>query len=103
MGWQRVSEHLFCFQDTCNVYAIVDNGECVLIDFGSGAVLDSLGEIGVRKAAAILHTHHHRDQCQGDLRAVAAGIPIWVPEHERHLFEHAELRLCPSYRCQSHP
>jgi glyoxylase-like metal-dependent hydrolase (beta-lactamase superfamily II) len=62
-----------------------------LVDFGSGAVLDHLGEIGVRRVQAILHTHHHRDQCQGDRRAVSEGIPIWVPEHERRLFEHAEL------------
>jgi len=54
-------------------------------------VLDHLGDIGVGQVRAILHTHHHRDQCQGDLRAADQGIPIWVPEHERRLFEHAEL------------
>ncbi len=89
--WQRLSAHLYRFDDTCNVYALVDNGEAVLIDFGSGAVLDHLGEIGAGKVAAILHTHHHRDQCQGDPRAAAENIPIWVPEHERRLFEHAEM------------
>jgi len=89
--WERLSEHLFRFEDTCNVYALIENGEAVLIDFGSGAVLDHLGEIGVNRVCAILHTHHHRDQCQGDLRAAADGIPIYVPEHERRLFEQAEL------------
>jgi glyoxylase-like metal-dependent hydrolase (beta-lactamase superfamily II) len=89
--WQRLTDHLYCFEDICNVYAVIDDGVAVLIDFGSGAVLDHLGDIGVREVKAILHTHHHRDQCQGDLRAVAAGIPIYVPAHERHLFEHAEL------------
>lgn len=90
-AWQRLSEHLYLFADTCNVYVLVHDGEAVLIDFGSGDVLDHLGEIGVGRVAAILHTHHHRDQCQGDQRAVRAGIPIYVPEHERRLFEHAEL------------
>lgn len=89
--WQQLSEHLYLFGDTCNVYAIVHEGEAVLIDLGSGAVLDHLGEIGAGCVAAILHTHHHRDQCQGDHRAAAAGIPIWVPENERRLFEQAEL------------
>ncbi len=89
--WQQLSEHLYLFGDTCNVYALVHEGEAVLIDLGSGAVLDHLGEIGAGRAAAILHTHHHRDQCQGDHRAAAAGIPIWVPENERRLFEQAEL------------
>ena len=89
--WQRLSEHLYRFDDTCAVYAVVDDGEAVLVDFGSGVALDHLSEIGVNKVRAILHTHHHRDQCQGDLRAVAEGIPIWVPEHERQLFAHAEL------------
>ena len=89
--WERVSEHLFRFEDTCNVYAVVDGAEAVLVDFGSGAVLDHLGDIGVGRVRAILHTHHHRDQCQGDLRAAADGIPIFVPEHERRLFEQAEL------------
>ncbi len=91
LSWQRLSDHLYFFEDTCNVYALLHEGEAVLIDFGSGAALDPLGEIGAGRVAAILHTHHHRDQCQGDHRAVAEGIPIWVPEHERRLFEHAEL------------
>jgi len=90
-SWLRISEHLYRFGDTCAVYAVIANGEAVLIDMGSGAVLDHLGEVGVGHVRAILHTHHHRDQCQGDHRAAAEGIPIWVPEHERRLFEHAEL------------
>jgi glyoxylase-like metal-dependent hydrolase (beta-lactamase superfamily II) len=89
--WQRLSDHLYRFEDTCNVYALISEGGAVLIDFGTGAVLDHLGEIRAGRAAAILHTHHHRDQCQGDHRASAEGIPIYVPEHERRLFEHAEL------------
>ena len=43
--------------------------------------------MGVRHVEAVVHTHHHRDQCGGDDRAVARGIPIWVPARERALFE----------------
>jgi glyoxylase-like metal-dependent hydrolase (beta-lactamase superfamily II) len=87
----KCSPHLFIFHDTCNVYILKKDKEAVLIDFGSGVVLDRLSEIGVERIDAILHTHHHRDQCQGDQKAVDLGIPIHVPEHERRLFDRAEL------------
>ena len=89
-GLTRVSPNLYLLRDTCNVYVLKNGDRAVLIDFGSGHVLKLLGQIGVTKVDAILHTHHHRDQCQGDARAVAEHIPIHVPAHERHLFEDAE-------------
>lgn len=91
--FERLSEHLYRYEDTCNVYVVVDPEDetrCTLIDFGNGDCLDRLGEIGVSRVDWILHTHHHRDQAQGDHRAVARGIPIAVPEHERHLFDDVE-------------
>lgn len=33
--WQALSEQLYYFQDTCNVYALVHHGEALLIDFCS--------------------------------------------------------------------
>ena len=81
----RLSESLYRFEDTCHVYAIRAGREAVLIDFGSGGVLDALAEIDVDRVAAILVTHHHRDQVQGLPRAVEAGIPIWVPATEQDL------------------
>jgi len=89
-GLNQISPNLYVLQDTCNVYVLKNGDRAVLIDFGSGHVLKLLGQIGVTKVDAILHTHHHRDQCQGDARAVAERIPIQVPQHERHLFEDAE-------------
>jgi glyoxylase-like metal-dependent hydrolase (beta-lactamase superfamily II) len=62
----------------------------LVVDFGSGHVLKMLGQIGVTAVDAILHTHHHRDQCQGDGLAAAEKIPIHVPEHEQYLFDDAE-------------
>ena len=93
MQFQRLSPHLYRFPDTCNVYVVLDPADptrCVLIDFGDGACLDRLGEIGVSRVDWILHTHHHRDQAQGDHRAVARGIPLAVPAHERRLFDDVE-------------
>lgn len=88
---KRISEHLYCFADTCNVYAVVDGEAALLIDAGSGSVIEHLEEMGVRKIDWVLHTHHHRDQCWGDAKLVAAGAKIAVPEHERYLFDQAEL------------
>ncbi|MBI4873434.1 MAG: MBL fold metallo-hydrolase [Acidobacteria bacterium] len=89
-GPRRLSDRLWVLEDTCNVYVVQDGTRCVLIDFGSGRILDHLSSLGVSQVDFILHTHHHRDQCQGDHRANARGIPIAVPAHEKHLFADAE-------------
>jgi glyoxylase-like metal-dependent hydrolase (beta-lactamase superfamily II) len=87
---RRISDNLYVLEDTCNVYLIRDGNRGVLIDFGSGAILNHLAELGVSRVDWILHTHFHRDQAQGDQLAVERRIPIAVPVHERHLFEDAE-------------
>ena len=65
-GLTQISPNLYVLRDTCNVYVLKDGDRAILIDFGSGHVLNLLGQIGVSKVEAVLHTHHHRDQCQGD-------------------------------------
>jgi len=87
---RKLSDNLYVFEDTCQVYVIRDGRNAVLIDFGSGKVLDHLKDLGIDKVDWVLHTHHHRDQCQGDAKAAARGIPIAVPAHEHHLFADAE-------------
>jgi len=74
------------YRDTCNVYVVKDGPDAVLVDFGDGGVLDELPSIGVERVAAILMTHHHRDQGQGLPKAEQRGIPIWVPHAEQDLF-----------------
>ena len=86
----RISPNLFALNDSCNVYLLKNGDRGLLIDFGSGRILQFLGEMGISKIDGILHTHHHRDQCQGDAEAVAQHIPIYVPAQERYLFEDAE-------------
>lgn len=87
---QQISEHLFLWEDTCNVYIVRAGDSAVLIDFGSGAILDHLGEIGVQRVTDVLITHHHRDQTQGLSRAVGAGSRIWVPHAEQDLIAQAD-------------
>jgi glyoxylase-like metal-dependent hydrolase (beta-lactamase superfamily II) len=81
-----IADQLFRFQDTCNVYVLCSGREALLIDFGSGDVLDHLSEIGAQRVTDVLMTHHHRDQAQGLPRAVEAGVRIWVPQAEQDLF-----------------
>ncbi len=87
---RKISENLFVLEDTCNVYLVRDGGHGVLVDFGSGMMLKHLPGLGIAQIDWILHTHFHRDQAQGDSLAVAEGIPIAVPAHERHFFQDAE-------------
>jgi len=82
----QLSDHLYCFTDTCHVYVLREGVEAVLVDFGAGDVLDALAGIGVQRATDVLMTHHHRDQGQGLNRAVAAGARVWVPHTEQDLF-----------------
>jgi glyoxylase-like metal-dependent hydrolase (beta-lactamase superfamily II) len=80
------------FRDTCNVYVLRSGRETILIDFGAGAVLDHLPELGVERVTDVLLTHHHRDQVQGLHRAEAEGIRIWVPPVERELVAEVDRR-----------
>ena len=87
---EKLSDHLFLLEDTCNVYLIRSGNRGLLIDFGSGHILNHLRDLQVTAIDWILHTHHHRDQAQGDLLAADRGISIAVPEQERQFFADAE-------------
>jgi glyoxylase-like metal-dependent hydrolase (beta-lactamase superfamily II) len=93
---KQLSDHLFCYADTCNVYIIRCGHAAVVIDFGSGAVLDVLPSLGIHRVSAILMTHHHRDQGQGLPLACEQGIRVYVPQTEQDLFaqmdEHWQAR-----------
>lgn len=84
----QIDAGIHLIADTCNVYALVEDGDAVLIDFGTGRVLekpDKLAELGIQRITDVLVTHHHRDQIQGLARAVEHGARIWVPPTERDL------------------
>jgi glyoxylase-like metal-dependent hydrolase (beta-lactamase superfamily II) len=80
------------FGDTCNVYVLRDGPDAVLVDFGSGSVLDHLDALGVARVTDVLVTHHHRDQVQGLARAAAAGARVWVPPYEEDLIAGVDRR-----------
>jgi glyoxylase-like metal-dependent hydrolase (beta-lactamase superfamily II) len=91
MSWERISESIALLRDTCNVYCVHRGNRAILIDAGSGAAAEALGELGVEKVDWVLHTHHHRDQCWGTPRLRKMGARVAVPEYERSLFAEAEL------------
>ncbi len=90
MNLKRIFENIYLFKDVVNVYAIKDDDKAILIDFGSGRILDHLSEIGIEKVDYIFHTHYHRDQCFGDKIALESNIKIAAPEEEKKLFLEAE-------------
>src|SRR5579872_4289526 len=46
-GLTQISPNLYVLRDTCNVYVLKNGDRAILIDFGSGHVLDLLAQIGV--------------------------------------------------------
>ncbi|GEM_PF-1232064 len=86
---REIAPDIFMFRDAGNVYCIRSGNEALLIEAGSGAVTNALKKIGVKRVAWVLHTHAHRDLCQGDAALAAAGAKIAVPDGTRAQFEDA--------------
>ena len=89
---EEVADDVALVRDSSNVYVLRNGRDGVCVDFGTGAVLDRLGELGVDRITDVLVTHFHRDGVQGLARAVAAGARVWVPPAERDLFARAGER-----------
>src|SRR4051812_130536 len=85
-----IATGISCFRDTCNVYVLRSGREAVLIDAGSGAALDRLGELGVERVTDVLVTHHHRDQVEGLGRLAGAGARVWAPPYDRNLIDRVD-------------
>ncbi len=87
MKFTQVAKDIYLFPDICNVYVIKSGELGLLIDLGTGDVLDHLKEIGINKIEWVLFTHHHREQTQGYQRLKNTGAKVAVPEVEKALFE----------------
>ncbi|MFX0166983.1 MAG: MBL fold metallo-hydrolase [Promethearchaeota archaeon] len=86
----EIFENIFLFEDSINVYVVRDGNMAILIDFGSGKILNFLSDIDVNEVDYIFHTHYHRDQCFGDNIALQQEIKIAAPSREKKLFTEAE-------------
>jgi glyoxylase-like metal-dependent hydrolase (beta-lactamase superfamily II) len=87
MKFTQVTKDIYLFPDICNVYVNKSGELGLLIDLGTGEVLDHLKEIGINKIEWVLFTHHHREQTQGYPRLKNTGAKVAVPEVEKALFE----------------
>ncbi len=85
----NLMKNIYIYKDAVNVHVIKNEDSALLIDFGSGKVLNILSDLHIKKVDYILHTHYHRDQCYGDNLAREKGIKIGVPAKERKLFSEA--------------
>ncbi|MFO1539220.1 MAG: MBL fold metallo-hydrolase [Chloroflexota bacterium] len=88
-GWQPVLPGVLRWRDSCNVYALIGPTGTVIVDAGTGAWIDAVGDLPA-PPVALLCTHHFRDHSAGAARAARElGIPIHVPEREVALFRDA--------------
>ena len=60
--WTRLDRDLFLYRDSCNVYLLRYGDRGLVIDFGTGAWIDQLGEVGIDALDAVVLTHAHRAQ-----------------------------------------
>jgi len=104
---EQLSETLFLFEDCCNVYILKNGESALLVDFGSGEILERLPEIGVWTVERVLVTHHHRDQVQGLCDLKDYRFKVTVPAKEALFFENVEsfwrdVKIYINYNCRSH-
>jgi len=89
-GIRELLPGIFVIDDICNVYLIRAADAAIAIDFGTGRALSFLDRVKAKRLDWILHTHFHRDCCQGDCLAIERGAKIAVPAAERKYFDQAE-------------
>lgn len=78
----EVCDNVYCYEDSCNVYVIKSNDEAILIDIGSGAVLDELSGIGITKVKSIYFTAPRRDRTAG-LNRISEDTETFWPQNAK--------------------
>lgn len=78
---------IFVYRDTCAAYLLRDGDAALLVNLGTGDVLDAARAAGVARVEWVLFTDHHREHCQGAGRLDRAVTRVAAPAGERELFE----------------
>jgi len=87
--WQEAMPGVLWFDDSCRVYAVDGPAGTLVVNAGTGAWLEHLGQLP-SPPVALACTHHFRDHSAGAVRASERGIPVYVPEGEEALFADPE-------------
>ncbi len=82
--WRPVLPGVWCFEESCLVYAVQGPEGMLVVNAGTGVWLDHLQELPA-PPVALACTHHFRDHTAGAARAAERGIPVYVPEGEEAL------------------
>lgn len=77
--YSEVAPNIYRIEDCCVVYLIKVKNNAIIIDFGSGKVLDYLNELGIDNICAVFITVPQRNHCQG-LNLLAAEVPVYFPD-----------------------
>jgi glyoxylase-like metal-dependent hydrolase (beta-lactamase superfamily II) len=85
MSWQSILPNLYCWADSCIVYAVIGPEGALIVNAGTGQWLDHLDGLPARPAA-LACTHFFRDHSAGAARAAHLGLPVYAPEGEREFF-----------------
>ncbi len=84
-AWEPVTDDVRMFRDSCRVYAVRGSDGMVIVNAGTGAWLDHVGELP-GPVAAVVCTHFFRDHSAGAAEAARRGIPVHAPWWEREPF-----------------
>jgi glyoxylase-like metal-dependent hydrolase (beta-lactamase superfamily II) len=87
---RQISPSLHVIEDICNVYLITRGERAIVIDSGLGLVADLLPDLGIRQIEWVLHTHFHRDQCDGTPTLARLGARVAAPGAELGYFADAD-------------
>ncbi len=104
---RKLSESLYLFEDSANVYIVRQGSHAALVGFGTGDVLKALPRIGVSAVDRVLITHHHRNLVQGLADLPDYRFLVTVPRAEAHFFEGVEsfwndVKVYINYDLRSH-
>jgi len=89
---KQIATDVYLYEDSCNVYLLKSGNKGLLIDIGSGAVLEHLRYAGVAQVDMALLTHAHRDQCFGMPAVIGHGAEIVAPQKEKPYLNKEEVR-----------
>ena len=89
MEWERLTESVWVFRDSCNVFAIRGENGMLLVNAGTGQWLDHVAELPARTTDLVC-THFFRDHSAGAAPAAERGIRVHAPYWEQEMFADPE-------------